>query len=316
MNLLFIHEVDWLRKVVFDVHILAEAMSIRGHNVYAIDYESMWDKTALSSKEEVVSRVFPEAKVHLTHPYFLKIPVLSRLSAFITHFFKIRRIIKEKQIDAIVLYSVPTNGLQTIYWAKKYGIPVVFRSLDALHQLVASPILRPITKSLERIVYSKVDIVATLTPKLSEYVCGLGAKKTEVLPMTVDITTFSQFESDIGKKWGLALDDLVILFIGTLFSFSGLDHFIREYGHILQATSNVKLLVVGDGKLRSDLELLISEFGITDKVIITGFQPYEDMPNYINLADVCILPFQNNNVTRNILPGNPIATTGLAQARY
>ena len=30
MNILFVHEVDWLAKVVFDIHFLAEALSLLG----------------------------------------------------------------------------------------------------------------------------------------------------------------------------------------------------------------------------------------------------------------------------------------------
>ena len=50
---------------------------------------------------------------------------------------KIAKTIREKNIDAIVLYSVPTNGLQTLRLAKKFNIPVIFRSIDILNQLVA-----------------------------------------------------------------------------------------------------------------------------------------------------------------------------------
>ena len=44
VNILFIHEVDWINKVVFDIHSLAEALSLLGHCVFAIDYENTWSK--------------------------------------------------------------------------------------------------------------------------------------------------------------------------------------------------------------------------------------------------------------------------------
>ena len=45
MNILFVHEVDWLNKVVFDIHSLSELLSLRGHKVYAIDYEAAWNRS-------------------------------------------------------------------------------------------------------------------------------------------------------------------------------------------------------------------------------------------------------------------------------
>ena len=44
MNILFVHEVDWLKKVVFDIHSLAEALSLRGHRIFAVDYENTWNR--------------------------------------------------------------------------------------------------------------------------------------------------------------------------------------------------------------------------------------------------------------------------------
>jgi hypothetical protein len=156
VNVLFIHEVDWLAKVVFDIHTLAESLSLRGHKIYAIDYENTWhrkspfDLGSLNTQEfDGISRAFTGASVSLRRPGFIKIPGLSRLSAAFTHYQEIRRTIREKSIDAIVLYSVPTNGLQAVHLARKFNIPAFFRSIDILNQLVTWPTLRPVTRFLE-----------------------------------------------------------------------------------------------------------------------------------------------------------------------
>ena len=126
VNILFIHEIDWLKKVVFEIHTLSELLSLFGHHVYVIDYESMWKKERFfdfgSLRTKVidnVSRAYPDAKVSLRRPGFIKIPGLSRFSAIFTQYREIRQTIKEKKIDAIVLYSVPTSGWQAINLAKK-----------------------------------------------------------------------------------------------------------------------------------------------------------------------------------------------------
>ena len=121
MNILFIHEVDWLRKVVFEMHTLSELLSLSGHQVYVIDYESMWVKhkrldfgTLRTKTLNRVARAYSEASVCLRRPGFIKIPGLSRLSAAFSHYREIQKIIKEKDIDILILYSIATNGLQTI----------------------------------------------------------------------------------------------------------------------------------------------------------------------------------------------------------
>ena len=314
MNLLFIHEVDWLNKVVFDIHSLSESLSLLGHQVYAIDYENNWrrnnifDLGSLKTKEfNGISRAFSGASVHLRRPGSIKILGLRRISAGFTHFLEIRRILKEKAIDVIVLYSVPTNGLQAIDLARKLNVPVVFRSIDILNQLVPFPVLRPITRLLERKVYSKVDLILSLTPKLSDYVIKKGAEKARVklLPMPVDTDLFhpSVDSTEIGQRWGLNKKDQVILFMGTLFSFCGLDTFIPRFAEVVKQVPQAKLLIVGDGPQRSELERLIADLGLRERVIITGFQPYETMPKYINLATLCINTFLTTDATRDIFPG-------------
>ena len=313
MNILFVHEVDWQKKVVYDVHLLAEAMSKRGHKVYAIDYSEV-----VKPKIQISKRVINGACVRLVHPWHAKTMGLNRLTAFVSHFGMIGGLIIKRNIDAIILYSVPTNGLQVLYWADKFGIPVYFRSLDILHKLVHYPALSFMTKKMEAFVYKNVDRVLTITPRLSEYVIKLGAHRSKVsfLPMTVDTKLFCPMSKNLElmARWGIRDGDSVVLFMGTLFNFSGLDGIIRNFGHVLKIVPSAKFMIVGDGEQRKCLENLIDEYGLRNKVIITGFQSYQDMPSYINISDVCINPFISNDITKDIFPGKIVQYLACAKS--
>ncbi|MFC1914418.1 glycosyltransferase family 4 protein [Chloroflexota bacterium] len=325
MNILFVHEVDWLAKVVFDIHFLAESLSLLGHKVYIIDYEDKWrregflDLGSLKTSEfDVISRAFPRAAVCLRRPGFIKIPGLSRISAAFTHYREIKKTIKEKNIDAIVLYSVPTNGLQTISLSRKFDIPVVFRSIDILHILVPHPLLRPITKFLEKKVYSRADLVLPNTPQYYRYVVNMGVPESrmKLVPFPVDTDLFSPAtdSTEVRRKWELDEKDRIIVFIGTLFPFSGLDGFIRQFPQVLKEVPEAKLLIVGDGPQRPELERIIAESGLEKQVIITGFQPYQTMPQYINLATICINPFLISEKTMDIFPAKMVQYVACGKA--
>jgi glycosyltransferase involved in cell wall biosynthesis len=325
VNVLFIHEVDWLNKVVFDIHTLAESLSLQGHKIYAIDYESTWQRKSpadifkLKTQEiEGVSRAFKGSSVTLIRPGFIKISGLSRMSAACSHYFAIEKTIREKKIDAIVLYGAATNGLPAIYAARRHNIPVIFRSIDILNQLVVYPVLRPLTKMLEKMVYTRADTVLTLTPSLSKYVADFGAKEDRIklLPMPVDTGIFypSPASAELRSRWDIGEKDNVILYMGTLFNFSGLDLIIPRLPEIAGQVPDVKLLIVGDGPQRGKLESIIREAGVGDKVIITGFQPYETMPQYINTATVCLNPFRICGATREIFPGKIVQYLACSKA--
>jgi glycosyltransferase involved in cell wall biosynthesis len=135
----------------------------------------------------------------------------------------------------------------------------------------------------------------------------MGAHDTRVklLLMPVDTNLFhpSVDFTEVRRKWGLTDQNLVILFIGTLFDFSGLDVLIPQFPEVLKEIPEARLLIVGDGPQRPKLEKIIAEVDLKQKVIITGFQPYETMPQYINLATVCINTFLITDATRDIFPG-------------
>ncbi len=317
MNILFVHEVDWLKKVVFDIHSLAEARSLRGHRIFAVDYENTWQKSSpfdfgslRTRRFPGVSRALPGSSVELVRPGFIKAPCLSRLSARCTSGRVIENVVRQEKIDAIVLYSVPTTGIQTIRTARKHGIPVLFRSIDILNQLVVAPPLRPVTRYLEKRVYTQADRILALTPGLTKYVAGLGADESKVslLLMPVDTGIFHPQPppADLRHRWGLSEKDPVVLFMGTLFDFSGLDSFIPAFRQVTGKVPGARLLIVGDGPQRDKLEGIIDENKLRESVTITGFEPYETMPQYINLADVCINTFNIVDATRDIFPGKTV----------
>jgi len=315
LNILFVHEVDWQKKVVFDFHSLSELLASFGHNVFIIDFDGFQRgkklNNILATRTEVqkfTGRSRHDISVTVIRPAMIKAPFLDRVSSFFTHYLSIEKVLKANKIDAIVLYSVPTNGYQVIKLAKRFGIPVLFRSIDALYQLVPSRLFSAPTFSLETWVYKNCDKIMALSPKLSEYVLRLGKDtegKVDLLLFGVDLAKFNPKINccALKKSLGLDDDDFVVLFVGTLFDFSGLDLYLEEFPKVIEKIPNVKLLIVGGGALLERLKKRAKELSICKNVVFTGFEPFRLMPQYINLADVCINPFRLTAATRDIIPG-------------
>ena len=80
----------------------------------------------------------------------------------------------------------------------------------------------------------------------------------------------------------------------------------EKFPEIVKQVPEAKLLIVGDGPQRPRLEGIITEFNLQEQVIITGFEAYETMPQYINLATICINTFLTTEATRDIFPGKTV----------
>ncbi len=312
MNILIVHETEYVDKVIYEYQIISEILSTRGHNVYVIDFPTNWSKAGqnnwISKKASFpnISRAKKSNSITLIRPAFIRIPAISRITAYISYFFLIEKTIREYKISHIILFSVPTNGFQTIVLAKRRKIPVLYRSLDVSHQIVPSPLLRFPTMMLEKFVYRYSDKISAITHKLMEYVIRNGAKpeNCSFLPTGADADIFYYRPKDkqLLEKHSLSETDLILLFSGTLYHFSGLKEIICAIPTKLPEIPNLKLLLVGGGEQYEELKELVNKLGLQDRVKLTGFVDYLEVPRYINSADICINPFLINDVTNIIFP--------------
>ena len=313
MKILIVHEVNYLSKIIYEFQILPEILSILGHEITIVDYNDSWKSEAgeplLALKTTVhhnVHRAYPQANVTVRRPGMVRLPWISRISGAATAFLEIARILKKDKPDVLLLYGLPTIGLQAIFAARRFKVPIVFRAIDVSHQLVPSRLLAPVTKLLERMVFNGVDLNIALTPHLKRYISSYGVPDARIrlLPSGVDADLFSPGPRDnaLLSRWGIDPGDPVILFMGTIYRFSGLDRVIMDFPTVVASHPNAKLLILGAGEDEKRLRQLAREKHLDSHVVFTGMQPYSDLTAYIRSSDVCINPFELNGITKDILP--------------
>ena len=286
---------------------MPEALSLLGHSVTVIDYDDTWASTRQGAGTfPKIHRAYSQAAVTLIRPRMVRLPWISRVSGAMASGIEVNRALRRRKIDVVLLYGLPTVGVQVLLAAHAVGIPVVFRSIDVSHALVPNPLLVPLTKILERIVFRSVKFNIALTPHLQSYIHSYGVPEAAIrlLPSGVDAEMFSPGprNTELLRQWGIGNDDPVVLFMGTIYRFSGLHVVLQGFGRILSKHSKAKLLVVGPGEDEVRLRGLAERLGLRDSVVFTGMQPYSILPDVIRSSDVCINPFELNDVTRNILP--------------
>jgi glycosyltransferase involved in cell wall biosynthesis len=331
MKILIVHEVNYLKKIIYEFQILPEILSMLGHEVTIIDYDDTWKTSANGEASGLrtrvhrqVHRAYAGASVTVLRPGMIRLPVISRISAAVTSGIEAYRFLRDYSPDGVLLYGLPTVGIQTLLAARQFGVPVIFRSIDILNQLVPSKVLVPVTQMMERYVYNHVDAILTVTVHLKNHVLSYGVpeRRVSVLPSGVDTTMFSggPRNHELLRNWGIGPDAPVILFMGTIYKFSGLDRVIRDLQHLLSRHLRAKLLIVGCGEGEEALRKLTHEMGMTSSVVFGGLHPYAALPDIIRSSDICINPFELNSITRDILPtklfqylacGKPVVATSL-----
>jgi len=296
MKLLFIHEVNYETKVIFEIQEFPELLALRGHEVDFLQFPENigFHKSSLKTKIKRISgRVYPDASINLITPPTLGGSFFDRLLSTITIIPILWKLISNHKYDAIILYSVPTSGWQTALIAKIKHVPVIFRALDVSH-LLRSGLTEQLVKVAERIVYRNSTLISANNSALGSYCRYISGKP---LPMVVNVPPldFSHFQNlekteTLRHKYGLNQEDFVLMFMGTFYEFSGLTKVINELSK--NNDKDLKLVLVGGGKQEQELKELVLKNKLSDKVIFTGVVSYSKLPEVLKMADVTFNSFE------------------------
>lgn len=327
MNILFVQDTDCIRRNPIQHTHLADRLAVRGHQVRFIDYEILWreeGRKELFSRRQTytISRILEGANVSVVRPGILKIPLLEYVSMLWTYSAEINRQIREFRPDVVIGNDILTP-LLAYRAARKRHIPTVFYAIDIEHRLIPLKFLQPLGKLIESRNIRASDLVLSINEGLREYTIKMGAEpgKTKVIRAGIDSGRYDPGLSGAAarQRYGIAKDDKVLFFMGWLYHFSGLKEVAAELSRL--GDPKVKLLVVGDGDAYEDLRQLRDRYGLGDRLILTGKRPFEEVPELIAAADVCLLPAYDNEIMRDIVPikmyeymamGKPVVSTRLS----
>ena len=136
-----------------------------------------------------------------------------------------------------------------------------------------------------------------ITPsiKTKEYMRSIGSDiYVNVVPTGIDFSLFDEKNIDKERQaefkqiHGINENTKVFLLLGRVAKEKSMDYSIRGFASFLEKHPDfdAKMLVVGDGPQRPELELLVHELHISDKVDFIGKVPASEVPFYYHLADI------------------------------
>lgn len=215
----------------------------------------------------------------------------------------IKELIKGKY-DAILIFGWNsfTNWLAflTAFISK---IPVILRGENPLNQELLKPrwkirikkiILDWFFKHISAFLY-----IGEENKKFYQYY-GVSENKLIFVPYAIDNARFMKSSKSLmanhqslRKKIGIGENDNVILFVGKLIDKKRPMDLLKAYYQLI--TNNQKLitkthlLFVGDGILRSELEVYVKENNLKN-VHFAGFKNQTELPEYYAMADLFVLP--------------------------
>lgn len=200
--------------------------------------------------------------------------------------------------DADILHfhiPPPTGALSSILLRKIKQKPVV---LTYHADTIGNGFIQRVMAKLYNIVQNEIILknVTMITVPSSLYRMkligqGVDADRIEVISNGIEPFRFSTNPeaTHLREKYGLQ-DRKIVLFVGRLENSKGVKYLIETIPQLAEEIDDIKIIMVGDGRLRRELGGLAHDLGVEDNILFTGYLIGEELNTMYDVADVFVLP--------------------------
>jgi glycosyltransferase involved in cell wall biosynthesis len=105
------------------------------------------------------------------------------------------------------------------------------------------------------------------------------------------MTLTPETKSSLKKELNISEDETILVTTSRLALKNGLDDLVKSINHLVYKIGiKTKLIILGTGPDEQKLKDLAKRDGVADNVIFMGYKPYNELPKYVELADIFIRP--------------------------
>ena len=264
------------------------------------------------TEPERVSETFLESAKILTSQTHLIPWKMSK--PFATSILKLISLIKRYEIDILHTHEVRTNFVGLIA-ARLTGIKVV----ASIHGWVMNtvPFSWKLYQHFDRRVIRRFDHIIVGSKFLRNEIIkmGLSSQKVTTIHNAIDTTSLDLSASSLNfkKKYNLNSTDTLIGTVGRISREKGHKYLLEAAKIVIQDHPDVKFLIVGEGKIRIELERYAKTLGIFENVIFTGY--YENLSEVLAAIDLFVIPSLTESLPLVVLEamaaGKPVISTNV-----
>lgn len=240
-----------------------------------------------------------------------------------------RRLLKKtKQFspDVIITYLFHADMIGRILLQRKVSVPIIpfLRTTYNHPKYLVARILEWITKPLVKKYLANSEAVKDF---YIEHI-GVQPKKITVIPNGLDIEYFDSIlpDPELKKSLSISPDDFTIICVANFHVNKGHRYLLEAFETVSLRRSestatiqphSLKLLLVGDGEERKNLERQIETYRSKNNILFLGRRT--DVPQLLKISNCFILPTlfegMSNALMEAMAAGLPIITTDIPENR-
>jgi glycosyltransferase involved in cell wall biosynthesis len=178
--------------------------------------------------------------------------------------------------------------------------------------------------SLKGKLYTTLDLLTNWNTKgyivVSETVrdhlsrAGIAGEKVDLICNAVELNNTATIEpGDLRKKFGLPHNAKICVAVGRLVWAKGYEDLISAFSSISGKCKDLYVLIIGDGVLRETLRDQIERLGLSERMLLLGFQDRETVLNILHYSDIFVMSSRSEGLPFALLEaaaiGLPIVST-------
>ncbi len=293
----------YINGVVTHVKVLKEGLEKLGHKVLVVTADA--DTHHHYVKDGVLH--CPAKSFKRFYNYGLASPVSTRRLMYI----------KEFDPDIIHIHNEFGVGFSGAMIAKILKKPLVYTLHtmydDYLYYVAPRPLLpfvKRVSHQYARFLAKNASALTGPSLKCQNFFdeCGVN-KNVSVVPNPVELDIFQpenineQKKHEFREKYQISEDDMLVCFCGRLGREKSVDVLLDYWAQTVKPEDGCKLMIIGDGPSKPELEEQAHALGIGNMVIFTGKVMHDELPPYYACCDLYITTSLSDTNSISMLEG-------------
>ena len=210
----------------------------------------------------------------------------------------VKKVIKNEKPEIIISFLI---GVNVITGFALIGSKIPFIASERSNPLEIQPTF--FWKILSRIVYKRADKIVVQFDEFKKFDGGRYLEKTFAIPNPILASTIHKNEISDNRT-------IKIISLGNLRAIKGFDKLIRAFKIVSESHSNVQLCIFGEGQERANLEKLILNLNLKDKVQLKGYT--DNIYEVLADSDIYVLSSEQegfpNSLSEALAVGLPVVS--------
>jgi N-acetyl-alpha-D-glucosaminyl L-malate synthase BshA len=229
---------------------------------------------------------------------YIKAPKLAVALSLSRAIIKLLKVVKKHDIDVIhAHWAVPMGFVSSIVkLMTDKPLVITTHGRDVYLDPEAGAIVPELwyARPFIRFALRQANRVISVSQDCRSHALAAGApsNKTRVIYNGVDARHFSPKKRNerIRQLLGISDSAKLVLFVGSLRSYKGVDILIQAMSLVLESEPSAVAVIIGDGPQKEELIVLRDLLGLQKTVIFAGSVPNSEIVSYENECDVLVLP--------------------------